>query len=389
LVKIIYFDVTISLSSKKMSADADQGYAFVCEWFDNQSQNLKKFALTYYPANNTVELWDIKAHRMFLKRCPMDDGGIRMSDLFIGSTVTVFQRQLNIIAYGNPFTKNVLGTAQQRTLAVILPHAMQDAGKVLDVALAEGFSLGHFRVVSLNQRQALALARESKEGASDDLISALSSGPAIAMELIARESVAAFKNLVSMRAWVGGVRCSNTPAEADRELSFFFGQGGAALSTRPQLRDTTLCIVKPHTLREGSAGRVIRAIQDSGYVITCAQMYHFDRPAADEFLEVYQGILPSIEFQAILNEMTSGRMIALELAATPQAAQHPHTGDMRSSVVAFRELVGPYPVHIAKELYPNSIRAQFGETVGRNAVHCTDMEEDGILECEYLFSILR
>jgi nucleoside-diphosphate kinase len=209
------------------------------------------------------------------------------------------------------------------------------------------------------------------------------------MELIARESVSAFKNLVQMRPWIGGVRCSNTPAEADRELSFFFGQGGAALSARPRLRDTTLCIVKPHTLREGSAGKVIRSIQESGFTITCAQMYHFDRPAADEFLEVYQGILPSIEFQAILNEMTSGRMIALELSASPQAAQHPQTGERRSSVVAFRELVGPYPVHIAKELYPNSIRAQFGETVGRNAVHCTDMEEDGILECEYLFSILR
>jgi len=120
-----------------------------------------------------------------------------------------------------------------------------------------------------------------------------------------------------------------------------------------------------------------------------ASMYHFDRPAADEFLEVYQGILPSIEFQAILNEITSGRMIALELAATPQAAQHPQTGERRSSVMAFRELAGPYPVHIAKELYPNSIRSQFGETVGRNAVHCTDMEEDGILECEYFFTILR
>ena len=92
-----------------------------------------------------------------------------------------------------------------------------------------------------------------------------------------------------------------------------------------------------------------------------------------EFLEVYQGILPSIEFQAILNEITSGRMIALELAATPQAAQHPQTGERRSSVLAFRELAGPYPVHIAKELYPNSIRAQFGETVGRNAVHCIEL----------------
>ena len=113
-------------------------------------------------------------------------------------------------------------------------------------------------MVQMNQRQALALARESKEGVTDDLISALSAGPCIAMELIARESVAAFKNLVSMRAWVTGVRCSSSPVEANRELAFFFGEGGAALSVRPQLRDTTLCLVKPHTLREGKAGRVIR-----------------------------------------------------------------------------------------------------------------------------------
>ena len=371
-----------------MSSEADQGYAFVVEWFDNQAQILKKFALTYYPADASCEIWDIKAKRMFLKRCPVD-GAIRMEDLFIGSTVTVFQRQLNLVAYGNAFTKSVLSTAQQRTLALVLPHAVSEAGKILDVALSEGFSLGHFRLVRLNSRQAMALAQESKEEVTEGVVQALASGPSIAMELIARESVAAFASLVSMRAWTDGVYCSRSVQSADRQLAFFFGAGAGSVLVRPRLRDTTLCIVKPHTLREGSAGRIIRAIQDSGFQITCAQMYHFDRPAADEFLEVYQGILPSVEFQAILNEMCSGRMIALELAAGKAAAQDPHSGEQRNSVAAFRALAGPYPVHIAKELYPNSLRAQFGVTVGRNAVHCTDMPEDGILESEYMFSILR
>jgi nucleoside-diphosphate kinase len=371
-----------------MSSDADQGYSFVVEWFDNQAQILKKFALTYYPADDTCELWDIKGKRMFLKRCSVD-GAVRMEDLFIGSTVTVFQRQLNLVAYGNAFTKSVLDTAQQRTLALVLPHAIADAGKVLDVALAEGFSLGHFRLVQMNARQAMALARESKEGATEEVVRALAAGPAIAMELIARESVAAFANLVSMRAWTGGVYCSRSVRAADQELGFFFGPGAGSVMVRPRLRDTTLCLVKPHTLRDGNAGKVIRSIQDAGFQITCAQMYHFDRPAADEFLEVYQGILPSVEFQAILNEICSGRMIALELAAGKAAAQDPETGAQRSSVAAFRALAGPYPVHIAKELYPNSLRATYGITVGRNAVHCTDMPEDGILEAEYMFSILR
>ena len=54
------------------------------------------------------------------------DGSIRMEDPFIGSTVTVFS-QLNIVAYGNAFTKSVLDTAQQRTLALVLLHAIGDA----------------------------------------------------------------------------------------------------------------------------------------------------------------------------------------------------------------------------------------------------------------------
>jgi len=42
---------------------------------------------------------------------------------------------------------------------------------------------------------------------------------------------------------------------------------------------------------------------------------------------------------------------------------------------------------IAKSLRPRTIRAKFGESRAANAVHCTDLEEDGVLEVEYFFSI--
>jgi nucleoside-diphosphate kinase len=42
---------------------------------------------------------------------------------------------------------------------------------------------------------------------------------------------------------------------------------------------------------------------------------------------------------------------------------------------------------IAKNLRPNTIRARFGHSKEVNAVHCTDLEEDGILEVEYFFNI--
>jgi nucleoside-diphosphate kinase len=56
-------------------------------------------------------------------------------------------------------------------------------------------------------------------------------------------------------------------------------------------------------------------------------------------------------------------------------------------VKAFRDLCGPMDPEIAKNLRPNTIRARFGIDRIRNAVHCTDLPEDGSLESEYWFSI--
>lgn len=50
------------------------------------------------------------------------------------------------------------------------------------------------------------------------------------------------------------------------------------------------------------------------------------------------------------------------------------------AVQMFREFCGPHDPAIAKVLRPNSIRSIFGEDRVKNAVHCTDLEEDGVLE---------
>ena len=42
---------------------------------------------------------------------------------------------------------------------------------------------------------------------------------------------------------------------------------------------------------------------------------------------------------------------------------------------------------IAKNLRPNTLRARFGLDRVKNAIHCTDLAEDGQLESEYFFSI--
>jgi len=52
-------------------------------------------------------------------------------------------------------------------------------------------------------------------------------------------------------------------------------------------------------------------------------------------------------------------------------------------------MVGPSVPEIAKYLRPHTIRAKFGQDRVRNAVHCTDLPEDGTIECEYFFNILQ
>jgi nucleoside-diphosphate kinase len=61
--------------------------------------------------------------------------------------------------------------------------------------------------------------------------------------------------------------------------------------------------------------------------------------------------------------------------------------DRQEEVVeTFRVHAGPWAVEVAKELYPDTIRAHVGKDRTRNAIHCTDLPKDSVMEeCEYFF----
>ena len=43
---------------------------------------------------------------------------------------------------------------------------------------------------------------------------------------------------------------------------------------------------------------------------------------------------------------------------------------------------------MARHLRPHTLRAKYGRDKVQNAVHCTDLPEDQVLEVEYFFKIL-
>lgn len=142
--------------------------------------------------------------------------------------------------------------------------------------------------------------------------------------------------------------------------------------TSAYFTNCTCAIIKPHVVAAGLAGEIIDSILEEGFEISAMQMFSLDRPTSEEFLEVYRGVLP--EFPAISEHMTTGPCIVMEIR-------------QENAVQSFRELCGPMDPEIAKNLRPKTLRARYGLDRVRNGIHCTDLPEDGTLECEYFFSI--
>lgn len=415
---------------------SEQRYAFIAEFHDTQADLLKQFHLLYFLSDKTLELIDSKSGRKFLKRCEYPQ--IKPSDLFIGSVVTVYARQLKLVDYADQFTASVFGAQQERTLAMIKPDAYKHMGKIIKAITAElpGIRIAQLKMAKMSPQDAEDFyAVHRGKPFFNDLIAFMSSDVVVAMELVGADAIKKWRGLIgptgtdaarkeaprSLRAQFGtnntqnACHGSDSPQSAATEISFFFGAApasgsaspaassaarsglnvsGAGFNTsgaaghtaapgsaqrissmNPALLDHCSCmVIKPHVVAAGLAGDIIDAVLQEGLEISALQSFVLDKPQTQEFLEVYRGVVP--EFTGIVEELSNGQCLALEVRG-------------ENVVSHLRELAGPHDTEIAKELRPDSLRARFGVDKIRNAVHVTDLTEDGELEVQYFFRILQ
>ena len=64
-------------------------YVFVAECYDHQSSLVKTYYIEYYLSDKTIDIYDLKARKMFLKRTRYNITG---DDLYLGATVTIYSR---------------------------------------------------------------------------------------------------------------------------------------------------------------------------------------------------------------------------------------------------------------------------------------------------------
>ncbi|CAN0354166.1 unnamed protein product, partial [Scytosiphon promiscuus] len=136
----------------------------------------------------------------------------------------------------------------------------------------------------------------------------------------------------------------------------------------------TLCVVKPHIVREGKLGRLLSLVAQRGFEVAGLQMVNLGEAGAEELLRPYRGVVPY--HAASVGHLKSGPCVALKVQGGEKVVEE------------FREACGPADPDVARALYPESLRALLGAQQATNAVHCTDLPEDGLLECQYMFEVV-
>jgi len=339
-----------------MSSSAAR-YSFFVQWHDHQADLIRRYMLSYYLESGEVEMNCIEPKRCFLRKTTVD--GLSRDHFYKGAYVTILNRQLKIVDYGDTFTKNSLEKLKESSFMIIKPEAYQRMGQIISAVKSHGLMFTKMQMGKLTKDQAAQISAESAEALSSDVLVAC---------VVAGDN--ATTQLAAYAAGEPGVYASADFDAAQREIGLVFNTWN--LTPTALFNNCSLLFVRPHAMQH--AGEIVNTILNANFEISAMQQFSVDAVNSLSFLEVYRGVLP--EFNDIATEMSSGPLLAMEIR-------------QKDCVAALREIVGPHDPEIAKHLRPDTIRAKYGQDRVKNAIHCTDLPEDGMLESEFFFRILQ
>ena len=208
-------------------------------------------------------------------------------------------------------------------------------GKIIDAIQQNGFVINKLKMSRFNAKSVTGFYAEHKDKSFfPDLKAFMTSDVTIGMELVAQDAVAKWRQVIgptdsnrareqapeSLRAIFGTDGSKNALHGADsvgsykRELDFWFGGDepeARPLQTTAVLNNCTLCLIKPHILKNGQAGQVIDFILGQGFEISAIEMFQLSRAVIEEFYCVYKNVIP--EYLPIIENFTSGPVLALEV----------------------------------------------------------------------------
>ncbi len=353
-------------------------------------------SLCYFEEDGSVEMFDIRKRKTFLKRCVPHET-IHVDQLVVGSMVTIMSRPLEVVEYLDSGTAARFTVKSDCSCMVILPDAYPHIGSILDLLSGAKLDIVRCRMLKLDATEATEFVSLSKpsgaavgsaaserskllesdvvvavEVSGADVVSSLHlaagpSDPSLAREL-SPHSIRAVYGTDTLHNCVHVSACKTT---AKQELDFLFSTSRQAMHTHD---NCAVVIVKPHAVLERRTGQVVQHILDAGIEISNLKTMNLSRHDASDFLTAYKGVVP--EHPLWVAQLSSGRSVAIQVRG-------------QGIVEKIRELAGPYDPEIARHLRPTCLRALFGATSVTNCVHVTDLPHDGPLESQFLFEVLK
>ena len=361
-------------------------FCFLTEYYDSYATIVRKFQLFYYQKDNTIEIYDIKNKKIFLKRCVVP--GIGFKDLYLGNDINIYSRLHKLTEYGDEYTKNYFEEIRSNSFGLIKPDAYLNIGKIIDCIYQNGFSISKLKLCKMSLDDAYIFYNTSPNNPQiQSMANFISSDYVVGIDLVKKNAIKDWLTLLgpeeveiaqknapnSLRAIFGkggienAIHGSLTSSDVKRESALIFNK----IQHQPILNSCSCVVIKPHAISEGNAGKIIDILLTEGFEISSMEMLNIDKVQAEEFFEIYKGVLP--EYSQMIDSVVCGPIIAIEVR-------------QNDCVNKLRALAGPHDPDIAKALRPNTIRAKFGKNCVYNAIHCTDLEEDAVIECDYLFN---
>jgi len=129
----------------------------------------------------------------------------------------------------------------------------------------------------------------------------------------------------------------------------------------------TLTIIKPDSVENGNAGKIIARLENEGFRIVAGRFMHLTEVQARAFYAVHK---ERPFYNDLVAYMTSGPVWPLAL-------------ERDDAVTYLRQVMGATNPTDADE---GTIRALYGESIERNAIHGSDSLENAAIEVGFFFS---
>jgi nucleoside-diphosphate kinase len=132
----------------------------------------------------------------------------------------------------------------------------------------------------------------------------------------------------------------------------------------------TFTMVKPDATAAGNAGAILQMIQKAGFKIIAMKQTKLSKEAAGAFYEVHK---ERPFYGELVGFMSSGTIVAAIL-------------EKNDAVADFRKLIGATDPSKADA---GTIRKLYAKSIGENAVHGSDSDDNAKVEGDFFFSMLE